>query len=273
MRQRAGGDGVGGSNARAPPRLLECIIRVSGGITFAGDGMLQADAPLTLPSTRTVTINSGATAAIDSQGYSVSIAGNITGPGKLKKTGAGTLTLAGSNSYSGDTELLGGILLLTNFNALADSTLNYDVGYSGLLQFGPSGTYFFGGLRGDRSLTFSSGLSEPPGVAGAGPVFMLRLSASRLLYQGVQTDECQPSAHPVFPSPNPPTLKGLSRWRCMVMLPCSVKLVFLGQDASLNRRNEESKKEGSSADSSPTQEGAAKRYLDLCQQGIVSAEA
>jgi len=46
-----------------------------------------------------------------------SITCNITGTGSLTKEGTGTLTLAaGTNNYSGDTNLVGGILVLTSAN-------------------------------------------------------------------------------------------------------------------------------------------------------------
>jgi autotransporter-associated beta strand protein len=52
-------------------------------------------------------------AYIDSNGFNVTINQALWGSGKLVKQGNGSLTLAGSNSYAGDTEVTGGTLILS----------------------------------------------------------------------------------------------------------------------------------------------------------------
>ncbi|MCD1125452.1 autotransporter-associated beta strand repeat-containing protein [Jinshanibacter sp. LJY008] len=50
--------------------------------------------------------------------------GEIGGDGSLIKTGTGTLTLSGENTYLGDTTISDGILVATNGNALGSGTVN-----------------------------------------------------------------------------------------------------------------------------------------------------
>lgn len=58
-----------------------------------------------------VTINSGG-AFIDSNGFNIGISTALTGNGSLHKTGSGTLTLTGNNSYGGSTVVRDGTLVL-----------------------------------------------------------------------------------------------------------------------------------------------------------------
>jgi autotransporter-associated beta strand protein len=104
----------------------------AGGLTFNG-GTLQFGSAFNLASTRTITLNGGG-GAFDTNGFNTSISQGITGIGGLTKTGAGALTLSGSNSYSGGTVLNAGILVVNNAQALGlgDVTVN-----SGILRADP----------------------------------------------------------------------------------------------------------------------------------------
>jgi len=73
-------------------------------------GTLQAGGTITSPSTRLVTLTS--TGAIDTNGNAVSIAGIMSGVGGLTKSGEGTLTLSGANTYTGATTVNAGTLNL-----------------------------------------------------------------------------------------------------------------------------------------------------------------
>ena len=84
-------------------------------VTFSGNGTLQAGAAgVSLSGNRNVAVSSGATATFATQGNALAVPGVISGPGGLAKVGSGVLTLTGSNTYSGGTEIDSGIL---NINA------------------------------------------------------------------------------------------------------------------------------------------------------------
>jgi outer membrane autotransporter protein len=99
---------------------------VSGGLSFNG-GTLQFGSAFHLASTRTITLNGGG-GTFDTNGFNISISQGITGIGGLTKTGPGTLTLSGSNSYSGGTVLNAGILVVNNTQALGLGDVTVNVG-------------------------------------------------------------------------------------------------------------------------------------------------
>jgi autotransporter-associated beta strand protein len=67
---------------------------------------------------------------IDSNGFNASVSGDIINPGALTKLGAGTLTLSGSNSYEGGTNILGGTVLTQNASALETGPVAFGNGTS-----------------------------------------------------------------------------------------------------------------------------------------------
>jgi fibronectin-binding autotransporter adhesin len=81
----------------------------SGGIIFGGNAMLEFTAATTLASTIPITLNNGAIATIYNNAYAVTLAGNITGPGGLEygSSVSGTLTLSGTNTFTGPLVLIG----------------------------------------------------------------------------------------------------------------------------------------------------------------------
>lgn len=81
------------------------------------------------------TIGAGG-AFIDTQGYNVGVttAGIFTGAGSLTKLGTGTLTLAGGNTWSGDTTVADGTLTLGSYTQGAGQTLT--VGASSASSYG-----------------------------------------------------------------------------------------------------------------------------------------
>ena len=101
-------------------------------------------------------------------------------PSSLVKTGAGTMLLASSNSYSGTTTINGGELVLGNTAALGLSTL--DTGGTGTLSFGTLSSATFGGLQGASGtlvLTNSAGSAVALSVGDNNNLDLLRHAQRR----------------------------------------------------------------------------------------------
>lgn len=89
-------------------------------ITFTNNATLQTSAAVT--SARTVNVNTGG-GTIDTNGFSSSFSGQVTGVGAMTKTGAGTLTLSNaSNNYSGGTVINGGTLSVASNSHLGNTS-------------------------------------------------------------------------------------------------------------------------------------------------------
>jgi len=113
-------------------------------LTFNG-GTLQITNSFNLSANRPITLNTpGGT--VDTQGFTTTIAQNITGVGALTKAGVGTLTLTGANSYTGGTTITQGTLQLGN--GTTNGSIIGNVANSGALAFDPATgtTISFGGV-------------------------------------------------------------------------------------------------------------------------------
>ena len=156
---------TGGTNEALGGVSIQGTYNLNGGILVAtqlsanvpgeqdfnfGGGTLQASAAFstTLPMTLT---GSGGNANVDTAGYAVTFAGQLSGPGGLNKLGGNALTLATANTFFGNTAISGGTLLLGNANALQGSMLDYS-NYGGTLSFGTLAAANFGGLDGQPDL-------------------------------------------------------------------------------------------------------------------------
>jgi autotransporter-associated beta strand protein len=113
----------------------------SGGTLNFNGGLLQAanSSSTWIPASShlTLDVNAGG-AVIDTNGQNVTIAANLlSGSGSaadtLTKIGNGTLTLSGTNTYMGMTEVNGGTLIVANNRAIADGT-DLEVGDPELLS-------------------------------------------------------------------------------------------------------------------------------------------
>ncbi len=103
--------------------------------------------------TRTFSINAGG-GEINVTTYGTTLDSNdIDGSGsaRLTKSGAGALSLAVNNRFTGDIKITGGTLVLGCANALANSVLDYD-SYGGNLSFGTQTSVTLGGLKGGQAL-------------------------------------------------------------------------------------------------------------------------
>ena len=129
------------------------LVRNSGALTFtaaAGStynigGLAGGNYPIVLGSN---TIRVGANNSTNT--YS----GAISGSGGLIKVGVGTLQLTAASTFSGDTVVSGGMLVLAHGDALAGSTLDTSaVGGQSVNLTMPEGTlYNLGGLKGKADL-------------------------------------------------------------------------------------------------------------------------
>lgn len=75
-------------------------------------GTLRASGAIASGAARNVTLSSNG--IVDTNGFSVSIAGAVSGGGTLTKSGSGTLTLSGANNYTGVTTVNAGTLLFSS---------------------------------------------------------------------------------------------------------------------------------------------------------------
>lgn len=101
-------------------------------LEFGADGLSLAN---------TIVISGSAGAMFDvAAGRSATLAGSISGSGPLIKYGNGTLTLAGMNTFTGDTDIQYGTLILDSDDAIADTGF-VRVGRNGALRLARSETF------------------------------------------------------------------------------------------------------------------------------------
>ncbi len=91
-----------------------------GSLTAATLGGLTGPGTLALSNTALAAV----TLSVGNNNANSTYSGNLTGPGGLTKTGAGTLWLSSSNSFSGATTVNSGTLVVANTGALKNSTIN-----------------------------------------------------------------------------------------------------------------------------------------------------
>ncbi len=116
------------------------LIEKENGYTDAGSGLDFATRTGVVTSTGNsviksrFNINAGATATFDVKSDTLTVDGVIKSNGGFTKTGAGTMKLTAANTYSGNTVVSGGTLLLTNSGSLASP--NVTVNTDGTFQTG-----------------------------------------------------------------------------------------------------------------------------------------
>jgi autotransporter-associated beta strand protein len=125
------------------------VFNFSGG-TLQASGSFSSSLPMTLG-------NSGGGATFDTAGYAVTLSGSLSGPGSLSKVDSGTLILAATNTYSGNTLVSAGTLALGSSLALQQSIL--DTSGGGTLSFGSLSAATLGGLTGPGTLNLTTALS------------------------------------------------------------------------------------------------------------------
>ena len=120
----------------------------SGLITINGGGLQWATGNSADISAQLAAFGAGG-ATFDTNGNNVTLAASLSGPGGLIKTGAGTMTLSGVNSYQGGTAINGGTVAVT-----ADANLG---AAAGGLAFGGGTLQFLSGFTTNRTVTLNAG--------------------------------------------------------------------------------------------------------------------
>ncbi|MGA2064655.1 MAG: autotransporter-associated beta strand repeat-containing protein [Thermoguttaceae bacterium] len=100
-------------------------------------------------------IPSGSAAMIDTNGNPVTFADDLSGGGGLVKLGAGTLTLAASNTYTGGTTILAGTLQLGDGATQNGSVQGNILNQSALAFANPSPQTYAGVISGSGSVTMT----------------------------------------------------------------------------------------------------------------------
>ena len=121
----------------------------SGGLIFSGASTLQVTGSFT--TARAVVLNANATVEV-SAGQNFTMGGAIIGTGGVTKTGSGTLTLTGSNSYMGGTTISAGTVSISSDDNLGASGTTVTLNNSTIV--GGAGTGADAILR--TTATFSS---------------------------------------------------------------------------------------------------------------------
>ena len=116
-----------------------------------GGGTLKATAALS--TAVPVTLNAGG-GTVNTNGFSTSLTGAIDGTGGLTKTGAGSLTLSGGNSYGGLTSVNTGTL---NVNSVNTGGGDYTTAAGAVLNFAASMTV--GDIDGAGTTTVQGGVA------------------------------------------------------------------------------------------------------------------
>ncbi len=137
-------------------------------VQFTGTGSLRSDATISLNANRNISIAPGATASLDSNGNTFTINGIVNGStGAVTKIGAGTLVLAGSNTYTGVTTIKGGTLQVQSNVAVSTNGSLGNAASAVLLgdTTGSAGAT----LQGNKAtlLTFARDITVQSGSSGA----------------------------------------------------------------------------------------------------------
>ncbi|MES2693284.1 MAG: autotransporter-associated beta strand repeat-containing protein [Verrucomicrobiota bacterium] len=128
-------DPNGGANSLALTKLGVGTLRLPGTSTYTGGTVISAGTlqfgigagTISLPSTGSVTIGSGAAIAYDFTGL-VTEARTLSGNGTITKRGAGTLVLAGTNTFTSNTTITGGLIQFTSLDNFGSGNITINGG-------------------------------------------------------------------------------------------------------------------------------------------------
>ncbi|WP_159096773.1 autotransporter domain-containing protein [Pseudovibrio sp. Alg231-02] len=94
-------------------------VAASAGLQFAVDGYTVTGGDIALTGAAAIRVGDGTAAGA---GYTATIASNLTGTGSLEKTDLGTTILTGTNTYTGNTSVSAGTLVVDG--SIGDVTIN-----------------------------------------------------------------------------------------------------------------------------------------------------
>lgn len=152
--------GAGGIVITNPAPTFGTAITMSGGTVGA-----SADWTSSLPITLTTNIATFKAADVANVAHNIVLSGVLSGAGGLTKTGNGTLTLSGANTYTNNTTVSAGILELQQPSLFTNSTVSVANGATLNLNF--AGTNQVNAL-------VLNGVGKPAGLYGNGtdPTFL-----------------------------------------------------------------------------------------------------
>jgi autotransporter-associated beta strand protein len=135
---------------------------------------------------RTVTLDSGG-ANLNTNGFTATMSGPIGGVGRLRKTGAGTLTLTGVNTYQGGTAANGGTLSISADANLGAASGN--IGFNGgtlqtTASFSTARNVVLNGAGTFETVTGTT-LTQSGSIGGAGG--LIKTGAGTLVLSGTNT--------------------------------------------------------------------------------------
>lgn len=127
------------------------------GLTTISAGALQLGDGAASGSVAGAILNNGAL-VLNRADFLLALNSSISGTGTLTQAGPGTSTLNAVNSFTGDTVVSGGTLVLGSALALQTSRLNYN-NQGGSLSFGMQAAVTLGGLVGAQNLALGNDLT------------------------------------------------------------------------------------------------------------------
>jgi autotransporter-associated beta strand protein len=142
---------AGGTTISGGTLQINSFLALGSGSLSVGAGTLRFNSSLSSSDSFSIT---NAASTIDTQSNNATLSGIISGAGALSKIGNGTLTLSGTNTYSGGTSVNTGTLILGNSTAMG--TDGVSVGSSAILNvngYAPTVT----SLTGAGSITLGAG--------------------------------------------------------------------------------------------------------------------
>ncbi len=125
--------------------------------------------------------------AIDTNGFTTTASGVISGTGTLTKSGTGTLTLSGANTYSGGTNINQGTLAISSDSNLGSASANIAMSGGGTLLFtsGVSSARNISVVNAGIINTSSNNVTLSGAVSGSGE--LIKSGSGRLILSGTNT--------------------------------------------------------------------------------------